>query len=1449
MALQKSGLQLTAQGATEFLRDMQGAERAVASFVAETVRAGTKVGAFGQSVIGAFREVGAIGVRALTDVGKAAAGIALDFGGKSLSSAMDLQDAMNVLGATSGATSGELDSLKRLAKELGADLTLPATTAAEAGQAMLELSKAGLSVDQVMGAAKGTMQLAAAANISEAESAEIAANALNAFRLSGDKATLVADMLASAAAKSSIDVKNAADSFKMASSVFSAFQAPVVGAEEAMYDLTTAIALLGNAGIKGSDAGTALKQMLLQLTGPSQIAKEKMQALALAAMSTNVNMEDLTKVGFGNAKERSEGLQGILGSTGLSLEKTGDIAFDASGKMRSLEEIINLVTLGTKNMTDEQRSNYLTSIFGADATRAVIALMQAGPVAFDEMSEAIKRQGSAASLAAAQNAGLRGAIDGFMSTIETAGMTLAEPFLEPLAEAFRSLAADIGKLPIDKWANRVAAGIMRLTRRIKSGSFSDLIPYLESVGLNLGRALTDWIVNALPRALSDFLLFRNKVVDTILAGTPGLITALGQWGKELAGWVMRSAPGMLQSFTAATVDLINIIGNRLPAIIAAFSQWGGAFVNWIITSAPKLILEIGIAAGKIATAVAANIPPIATAFAKWGNEFVAWIPAAWPRMLTEIAKIATSLYAWIAARVPEVTAKIGLWGSEFVAWVRTYTPKMLTELGIAIDKIVLEIGNKRPLILTALGQWGNEFVAWLTKALPAMLAAALSLYSSLQKWIADRVPGIAAELGKWATAFVAWVGPTSAKLLIAAGEMLAEFTKWIINNGPWISQKLITWTAAFTSWVISDATPALLQALAGFGAEILKWIVNKAADIAKEGSVGRSLVSGIQSGISGSWNTFIAWLNGQWAWLVISVKSFFGIASPSTKMANEIGKPLIEGIMSGISSMATSMLSAITSFLNTYLVAPLTAVVTTGYNKARDIVTQIKAGLTSYASDLYNFALTFFTDNVKTPLSNIFSTAANSAYSQARWLIENLRAGFESYTSVIGGFMSYYFSTYIFKPISDGVSSAYNNARAVIDNLRAGFESYTTAIGNFTTTFFNTYVIGPIAGSLAASDAYNKARAIIEQIRAGFESYASTIGTFTTNYFNANIVGPITTMVTSAFGKGKNIVEGIWDGMKANATTLFNFATTYLQDNILTPITNFLPNVLPKGRNIVESIWDGMKAHATTLYNFIGSYLNDNLLTPTANFLPSVFLKGRNVVENLWDGMKAHATTLSGFVGTYLTDNLLTPAGATLSNAWEIGKTFTTSVWNGINNYWRQEVLDKITSGFLVSLPQKFKDILFNLVYVGGDYINSAMDIGLNFVKGIWKGITDFWRRELIDRLGDLVSQLPQYVKDILGITSPSKVAMEQIGIPFAQGIGVGFMEGMTNVNKMISGTVASMAMPQSITPIVSMAQMQGAAASTTTNSYQRNYYYSPNYGSAPQSPQYDFAVMRALEI
>ena len=324
----------------------------------------------------------------ITAVAAASSTAFMMLGGSIVQSVGDFQQGMSVFQQISGATTEQMTRVQAKAKELGNDIRLPGVSAKTAADAMTELAKAGLSVNDTLDASRGVLALAKAGQLDTAQAAEITANALLAFNLRGTEATRVADLLAAAANASSSDVSGIGQSMAQVSAVAAQTKRPVE-------DVVTQIALLANQGIKGSDAGTSLKTMLMALT-----PKSKEAAQAMAALGLN--------------------------------------AYDAEGKMKSTRDIIGMYSEKLAKMTDEQRDQTLQTIFGSDAMRAASILIRGGTAEYDKMAASVTKAGAAQENAASYSNGLKGNIEAINSSLETISLTIGEkvlPFIQQVTGA------------------------------------------------------------------------------------------------------------------------------------------------------------------------------------------------------------------------------------------------------------------------------------------------------------------------------------------------------------------------------------------------------------------------------------------------------------------------------------------------------------------------------------------------------------------------------------------------------------------------------------------------------------------------------------------------------------------------------------------------------------------------------------------------------------------------------------------------------------------------------------------------------------------------------------------------------------------------------------------------------------------------------------------------------
>ena len=394
----------------------------------------TKIGSTGSMLATAFGGAAIAGVAAL------GAGFV-----ETVKSAADFEKQMSAISAVSGATAEEMELLNKTALQLGKDTSF---SAKEAAAGMEELVKAGVSVEDVIGgAAKGALDLAAAGAVDVAEAAEIASNAMNVFGLKGSDMAHVADVIAGAANASAISVTD----YKFSLSAAGAVAATVgIGFE----DLSTAIAAMGNAGIKGSDAGTSLKTMLMNLQPSTNAQRDEFRRLGLETNNLEQGLEGVRKLGIEPLTNDWPGLNNAMAAhLGLSqnvaswtnkdhdafdklsqqLGATGSAFFDASGKAKSMADISQVLQDATKDMTEAQRLASLEILFGSDAIRAAAVLSKEGAAGMNELAGSMAKV-TAEAVAQERLDNLAGAWEQLQGSLETAAIMIGQQLLPVLTD-------------------------------------------------------------------------------------------------------------------------------------------------------------------------------------------------------------------------------------------------------------------------------------------------------------------------------------------------------------------------------------------------------------------------------------------------------------------------------------------------------------------------------------------------------------------------------------------------------------------------------------------------------------------------------------------------------------------------------------------------------------------------------------------------------------------------------------------------------------------------------------------------------------------------------------------------------------------------------------------------------------------------------------------------------
>ena len=319
---------------------------------------------------------------------------------KSLSAFATFEKELNVFQAITGATADEMDRVGKAALELGADIRLPAVTATDAAVAMSELSRAGLSVTDSIAGARGVLELAAAAQISNAEAATLAASALNAFGLEGEDATHVADLLANAANAAQGSISEMGAAMQQASAI-----ARQVGLS--LDDTVATLTLFARNGLRGSDAGTSLRTALSRLVAPTKDAAQ------------------------------------LLSELGINVR-------NAQGEIRP--DVFAQFGEATSELPPALRDMIAQTIAGQDAIRAFSIGAREGRRGLKAMQLAMEAEGTAARVAAARSKGLSGAFSALASNAQTLGTQMGSG----LAPAVKAAATEVNNLLVN--LNQLATG-------------------------------------------------------------------------------------------------------------------------------------------------------------------------------------------------------------------------------------------------------------------------------------------------------------------------------------------------------------------------------------------------------------------------------------------------------------------------------------------------------------------------------------------------------------------------------------------------------------------------------------------------------------------------------------------------------------------------------------------------------------------------------------------------------------------------------------------------------------------------------------------------------------------------------------------------------------------------------------------------------------------------------
>ncbi|WP_074435678.1 phage tail tape measure protein [Oceanobacillus jeddahense] len=429
-------------------------------------------------------------------------------GGAAIKTGMDFESGMSRVAAVSGASADDMEKLEGKAREMGRTTVF---SASEASDAFYYMSLAGWDAEQSMDGIAGVMDLAAASGEDLALVSDIVTDGLTAFGLEAKESGRFADVLAAASANANTDVRGMGDAFKYA--------APVAGALGFdIEDVSVAIGLMSNAGIKGQKSGTALRTMMTNLAKPTEQMKDEMDKL------------------------------------GISLT-------DGNDEMKSFDEVMGDLRSSFSGLDEAQQAQAAATIFGKESMSGALAIINASEEDYNKLTEAVNEsEGAANEMADTMQDNFAGSVKELRSMLEDLFIEVYQnlkPGLEQTVEVLKDVTEWFANLSPEAQENIIKFGLLAAAAGPVLSIFGKL-SFGAGTLMQAAGGLTKTIGTAGGKGLAGAvgLLGKSGVVGLAIAG----VGALGYGAYKLFDELKNGKEVNLdvaQSFSDQAVDIQN----------------------------------------------------------------------------------------------------------------------------------------------------------------------------------------------------------------------------------------------------------------------------------------------------------------------------------------------------------------------------------------------------------------------------------------------------------------------------------------------------------------------------------------------------------------------------------------------------------------------------------------------------------------------------------------------------------------------------------------------------------------------------------------------------------------------------------------------------------------------------------------------------------------------------
>lgn len=802
------------------------------------------------------------------------------------------ESGMSEVKAISGATGDEMVTLKDKALEMGAKTKFSASESAEAFKYM---AMAGWDSEKMVSAIAGIMDLAAASGEDLGLVSDIVTDSMTAFGLSANgttkaigknglskevqNATHFANVLASASSASNTSVGLMGETFK--------YVAPVAGAlGYSVEDVSLAVGLMANSGIKGSQAGTALRTTMANLVNPTDKMSDVMHELGVSVT-------------------------------------------DSDGKMKTFRTIMDELRDKMGGMDEATKAQTASVLFGKEAMSGMLAVLNTSDEDYLKLAESINTasnslegfDGIAEKQASTMMDNLGGSLEQLGGAVETAGIAIGEvlapkvreisDFITTLVEKFVNLSDENKTLIVN--IGLVVASI---------GPLMLILSKLISVGLSVGKA-----VSTISTAFSSL----GGIGGVVTSLTTKVLPALGSFAIPIAGivasvvalklaWdnnfggiqektalvfedikaIFETVMGAINSVVTFTLDGIKTLWNdNFLGIQEIVSNWWEQF-EILFTGALDIIVQLFDGFKNLFTGnwegLWENIKEIGRIL--W-ETITGILELAWDNLMILVDNIMTPIIEFFS----------GLWES-VKEGISTAWEGIKEFFTIKIPEIYNTIVDWFKELPGRINELMNEVAYWIGYVIGLIVAKFIQFFTDLDTLITEEIPAMITKV-------VDWFKELPGKIWGALLNVIQKVKDWIKDSNEYVKEetpKLIDSVVSFFSELpgkIKEKLTEVINKIKEFVTdswdylkveipELIADVVEFFTDLpGKIYDIGVNMITGLWNGITSMTSWVYEKISGFVDGVIDGVKSGLGIHSPS-KVFADIGVNMNEGLINGI---------------------------------------------------------------------------------------------------------------------------------------------------------------------------------------------------------------------------------------------------------------------------------------------------------------------------------------------------------------------------------------------------------------------------------------------------------------------------------------------------------------------------------------------------------------------